>query len=337
MAKVDYVKNRRRRYTIPDISPVWVAKNIKSPEDMSLDKWVKIYKPPYYVEPKYDGERGILFKLRDKVYIVNRHKTVYELPPYLKDKVLRATKNYKVVVFDGEFHSKDNKFPSFLHYRPMHTIDDMKNLQYHIFDVLNVEGLDVRNYRLEKRKRMIKIRKNDFMKTVKDNTAKNENDVKHIFKNYVDKGFEGVVVKNPKSMYLEKGGWLKLKKKNTLDFAVLGIYKSKSWNEKKLPTSFLIGLYDKENDSWAVIGKVGSGLNIDEKRRISSMVKELKYREDNDFLYLYPYLTFEVDYQEITEDGSLRSPRIIRIRDDKPPEETYKDYKRFLELWEKNV
>jgi len=119
------------------------------------------------------------------------------------------------------------------------------------------------------------------------------------FKNdLLSKGAEGLIVKNPNSMYGERNSWLKVKRFNTVDCFVTRHEVTKEMERSGVPHSWFVGLY---NESGAVVemGKVGTYLkDVDPKKiKIGSVI--------------------EIQFQEVTEDLKFREPFIIKVREDK--------------------
>jgi len=170
---------------------------------------------------------------------------------------------------------------------------------------------------LYERKKILKksVKSNSRVHLVRYTICHSGLEILQAFNRAIREGFEGVVVK-PNAGYYAK--WLKLKEKHTVDVAVLGVKKTDSWREERIPYTFLVGVY--ENGSFKRIGDVSSGLTLNEREAIAECVEDLRLSEDKEYIYLKPEIVFEVEYHQRTERG-LREPKIKRIRFDKNPKE----------------
>lgn len=113
------------------------------------------------------------------------------------------------------------------------------------------------------------------------------------------RGLEGAIVKPTDGIYEKKRsyGWLKVKAEETEDLRVTGIFEGTGKYEGKLG-GYIV-------DRAGVSVRVGGG--------ISDAEREAWF---NDPGLIVGHLT-EIEYHEVTPDGSLRHPRHVRIRDDK--------------------
>ncbi len=140
-------------------------------------------------------------------------------------------------------------------------------------------------------------------------------------------GFEGVIGKRKDSRY-ETGrrsqSWLKVKPMMTADFVVGGYTKGKG---ARAPLgSLLVGYWDKKSLRFA--SHVGSGFDDRALKQVKARLEPLQ-RSTNPFAdepelnapttWVKPEAVAEVSFQNWTDDGHLRAPVFLRLRDDIDP------------------
>jgi bifunctional non-homologous end joining protein LigD len=141
-------------------------------------------------------------------------------------------------------------------------------------------------------------------------------------------GWEGLIAKAAASRY-ESGRrspqWLKLKAVKRQEFVVGG------WTEPRQTRQFfgalLLGVYD--DGTLRYVGHTGSGFTQAELQRVARLLRPLE-TEQSPFAvrpktnepahWVEPRLVVEVKFTEWTNDGKLRHPIYVGLRDDKPPE-----------------
>lgn len=148
------------------------------------------------------------------------------------------------------------------------------------------------------------------------------------------KVLEGIVVKNPNAQYEKKKShaWLKLKAEETEDLRITGAYPGEPHTKYE---NCLGGL---QVDYKGVPVNVGGGLSDEERlglweywqKDLANGTLEMQPVANGKKLFVYtpnagyaPELVgrlIEVEFMEVTPDGSLRHPRYIRFRDDKDGE-----------------
>jgi len=303
----------------------WVKENVAKISAKSVEEFIQSNPAPFYfVDYKWDGERAVMMPMDGSYALVNRHKSFYyPLPTYLQSAIKDYLNGHEVVL-DNEFHTKDGELYSFLSKRKYNVEDTKGDLRVTNFDILNLDGVDVRNLPLEERRKLMveSFRPNQYVKMVGTIKAKNTAEIADAFKKITSSKFEGCVIKPSNSKYSSKESvWNKWRRSNTIDVAVLGIKKTDNFLKRGIPTSFLVGVYSKERGGWIPIVDVSSGLNTKEKMGFKAVVDDVKYNEDKDYIYTSPFTVFEMNGDSITKEGKIRHPKIIRIRGDKPPEE----------------
>ena len=137
-------------------------------------------------------------------------------------------------------------------------------------------------------------------------------------------GFEGVIGKRKDSRY-ETGrrsqSWLKVKPTMTADFVVGGYTKG---NGARAPLgSLLVGYWDKKSLRFA--SHVGSGFDERALKQVKATLEPLQ-RKTNPFsdepelnaptTWVEPKTVAEVSFHSWTDDGHLRAPVFLRLRDD---------------------
>lgn len=292
-----------------------VANTVNKPIDEPLDKYLKRYPFPFFVEGKVDGER-VLVEVSDTITIANKHKTVYPehiLPNSLVSAIRSAV--HREGLYDAEFYSLRGNLYKFLSARARLSED----LALAIWDIIGevdpVLKIGFKDLKLIGRKKFLSqyITSNNRVSYVSYTICFSKAQIIGAFHRYLAEGFEGIVVKPNLGYY---ASWLKIKEQHTIDVAVLGIKKTDSWKKHKLPYTFLIGIYD---NGFKRIGDVSSGLTLAERHAIAEVIPELRQHENSEYVFVKPEIVLEVEYHQKTPNG-LREPKIKKIRLDKKAE-----------------
>ncbi|MGQ0586464.1 MAG: DNA ligase D, partial [Gammaproteobacteria bacterium] len=137
-------------------------------------------------------------------------------------------------------------------------------------------------------------------------------------------GFEGVIGKRRDSRYetgRRSGAWLKVKPTQSAEFVIGGYTRGKGSREAF--GAILVGY--REGKKLRFASGVGSGFD---DRGVTKMLELLKARErkampfadkpdvPGPMVWVEPDLVAEVKFQSWTEDGHLRAPVFLRLRDD---------------------
>ncbi len=240
------------------------------------------------------------------------------------------------VVLDGEIVVMRGSAPSFQDVakrvqasNPRDIVAESKNLPatYVVFDILEAGGRSVTSRPLHERKALLRKSVVDGHNIVVSSYVVGSGVA--YYQAAVEKGLEGVVAKRLDSPYrpgVRSADWLKVKKTNSADCIVVG-YTPGEGARSGTFGAFLLGLYD--DDKLVYVGKVGTGFSDGDLRELLSVFKPLVTEErqaagadiPRHVTWLKPELVAEIVYQNLTDDGRLRAPRFIRLRNDKAPRE----------------
>lgn len=160
-------------------------------------------------------------------------------------------------------------------------------------------------------------------------------EIHDLYTKFQARGLEGAMVKDPNGLYDKKKsyGWLKIKAEETEDLYIIGFYNGEENKEFAETTGGLIldrngvevrvgGGYSKElrDDLWRLWQEDAKDFGVDPlvgfKPGFSRSIKQIHSTRE----YKLLGRMVEVEYHEVTPDGSLRHPRFIRFRDDKAGE-----------------
>jgi bifunctional non-homologous end joining protein LigD len=147
-------------------------------------------------------------------------------------------------------------------------------------------------------------------------------------------GLEGVVAKRLISRYqagTRTADWVKVKFRQGGEFVVVG-WESDALDASATLSSLLLGYY--EGDLLRFAGKVGSGLS---GRYVAELSRRLRPRSDTALAdvpppspgravtWVEPEVVVEVMYSHWADDGRLRHPVFVGVREDKPAREVARD------------
>ena len=286
-------------------------------------------------EPKLDGFRTLAFLNRGKVRLQSRGE-------------LNVTSRYRPLVqslekqpasqlvLDGEIIALDAKgklcfqclqgYLKTINRLPKDKIETPSAIIYYVFDILYLDGYDLRQVPLKERKELLQsvVAPDDSVRLV-EHFAK---DGETVYRAALANGMEGVVAKRQDSLY-EEGKraktWLKIKAVNSDEFVVCG-YTQGTGSRAKTFGALVLGYYDAKNELQPT-GNVGTGFDDDllqtlrqqlDRITVKNSPFQVEIEEPDKITWVRPQLVAEIKFAERTKDGRLRAPVFLRLRDDKP-------------------
>jgi bifunctional non-homologous end joining protein LigD len=290
-------------------------------------------------EIKWDGYRAVSFLQDGKVRLVSRNQN--ELTgefPELRElsKLIKA----KSAVLDGEVVALDEQGRASFSLMQQRTgirkggrrVGARRELQivYYLFDLLYVDGYDLRQVALEQRKQALAqiVAPSDLVR-YSDHFPQGL----ALFEVAKQKGLEGILAKKRLSHYEERRSreWLKIKVTQTVD-CVVGGYTDPEGSRQYFG-SIVLGLYDKKG-RLIHVGQAGTGFNQAMLKEIWQVLKELEtsrnpFYGDVDAAHVHwakPECVAEIKFTEWTHETveggmKLRAPVFLGLREDKDPKE----------------
>ncbi|MCK9495491.1 MAG: non-homologous end-joining DNA ligase [Dehalococcoidia bacterium] len=295
--------------------------------------------PGWVYEPKLDGIRAVATLADGEVSLITRRgNDVTPGYPGLAAALGRQPANS--VVFDGEIVAFDDQgVPSFERLQQRMNLTNAVEIRqaekdvpvvYFVFDLLYLDGVDLRGAPLEERRRLLQ---QTLMPQANVQLVDQlEMDGVEAYHAVVNLGLEGLVAKRRGSTYTSGArshAWVKVKDRTRDEFVVIGY--TKGLNSRSSTFGALaIATRDGEDDELSPVGRVGSGFDEQMLKRLLPRLQQLAIDEPvvplsrelrKDLTPVRPELVVEVEYTHRTSEGNLRAPVFIRLREDKAPSE----------------
>ncbi|MGH9174346.1 MAG: non-homologous end-joining DNA ligase, partial [Vicinamibacterales bacterium] len=309
--------------------------------------------PLLVYEPKYDGIRAIALvepaATRARVRFWSRlgNEKTTQFPELAEALGLWGRRLRGPVVLDGEIVALDAKgrpagfqrlqhrihvtVPGYRSSKPILSADQQPTA-FIAFDLLRDDDLDLRPLPLSERRAQLERLFTKYKPPAPAIRLSEQvaGDGRALLERAHDEGWEGLLVKHARSVYRDgrrSPEWRKLKIQHQDEFIVGG------WTEPKGARSrfgsLILGRYD---DARRLVhaGDVGTGFTATELERLWKMLKSLeidacpfhvKPKTLGRPHWVKPQLIVQVRYTEWTDDGRLRHPAYLGLRDDKMPEE----------------
>ena len=294
--------------------------------------------PAWLFEIKYDGVRVLASRRGDRVELYGRsgQDTTSRYP-----EVVRALRALPVdsFVIDGEIVALDDAGrPSFQRLQPRMALTDPREIERMalqrpaigvFFDCLMLDGRDLRKLPLVDRKECLR-RLVPSLGAVRYGDHVME-EGKAFFDLASEQRLEGMVAKRARSVYsgARTRDWIKIKCQRRQEF-VIGGYTDPQGSRGHFGALHL-GVYDgpPEAPRLVYVSKVGTGFDDARLEAIMARLRPLA-RATPPFdagavptgrghHWVEPRLVAEVRFTDWTDDGGLRHPTFIGLRDDKKP------------------
>ena len=202
-------------------------------------------------------------------------------------------------------------------------------LKLYVFDVLALDGaLTIDRPWAERISMLAELQASAGLEIVERIIKPNLADAEKFYADAVAAGYEGVMAKSLASAYTPGArgrGWLKIKHTRTLDLVIVaaewGYGRRHGWL-----SNYHLAARDKSG-GFAMLGKTFKGLSDEQFRAMTERLLALKTAESHGVVTVRPEVVVEVAYNDIQRSPNydagmaLRFARIVRIRDDKSPEQ----------------
>lgn len=286
-----------------------------------------------------------------KTFTRNLEENTYQFPDVVQAALEQLDAHS--IILDGEAIGYDPKTGRYIPFQDMmqrkrkHNVGDYTKqipLKYVVFDILYLNGKDLTSLSLSERHGILaaSLKPGTVLEIAHHIETADPAALWQFFESSKEKNLEGIMVKNPQAPYragAREFSWIKLKRSNTdiledtIDCVVLGYYFGRGARATFGIGGFLCGIWDKTEQVFTTLTKVGTGLKDSEwlelkkrcdKLQVSKAPKNVKFPKSlTPDVWVTPEIVVELGGDEIsvsqthTSGYALRFPRLITFRDDK--------------------
>jgi DNA ligase D-like protein (predicted ligase) len=286
--------------------------------------------PGWMFERKLDGIRCVAIRDGDSDTVSLRSRNDLSLNgryPELAEALAKEPRGRFAI--DGEVVAFEGSATSFA--RLAQRQQRFVPVYYYVFDLLWVDGHDVRPLPLKARKRLLR-KALQFHGAVRLTPHRNR-DGEELFAHACTHHWEGVIAKRADSPYTSSRSrdWLKFKCELGQEL-VIGGYTEPKGSRTEFG-ALLLGYY--ENGKLRYAGKVGTGFD---QQKLASIGEQLRKRHaptspfedpaqirERGITWVKPTLVAQVQFSEWTSSGRLRHPAFLGLREDKPAKEVVRE------------
>jgi bifunctional non-homologous end joining protein LigD len=285
--------------------------------------------PDWIFEVKWDGYRavaeirdgGVSLYSRNRISFNRKFSPIAEvLGKFRYDAVLDG----EIVVVDDRGHAD---FQMLQDYRKT----GRGHLIYYVFDLLHFAGHDLMDLPLIRRKELLKKILPSASNIKFSDHIREEGAL--FFKVVKEKGIEGIIAKHSQSAYRmgrRSQEWLKVKTHLTQEGVIAGFTEPRG--SRKKFGALILGVF--KDDDLIFIGHTGGGFKAETLREIRERMDPLirkkcpfkvEPRTNTPVTWVKPELVCEVMFHGWTDEGLMRQPVFLRLREDKAAREVVRE------------
>lgn len=295
-----------------------------------------IDEPDWFYETKYDGYR-IISAIHDReAELYSRNGKSYSSTFGTITKELNTINDS--IILDGEVVIEDKRGISNFQLLQNYQTTKHGTLKYFVFDILYLNGHDLKKIPLKQRRELLQhFFKHNKFRNIFISELQVGNGTK-LFEKLSAKGYEGIIAKDPASLYFEgrrADTWLKVKSIMMQEAIICG-YTTPQKSRSHFG-SIILGMY--KGEKLVYIGNCGTGFTETSLKELNDLFQKLRIDQSPFDLvpkltgakgkpfWVKPKLVCNVKFSEWTQDENMRHPVFMGLREDKKVTEVINESK----------
>lgn len=249
-------------------------------------------KMPCLVQPKLDGIRCLVYKGEDGLIFQSRNQTQFQDFPHLSQILYPFFDKNPELVLDGELYHHDMDFQMITSLVRRKGHEDIQKIEYHLYDCLDPLPYEQRHAFLEGIRALLP--KKSQVVVVETFKIIRDSQIDVFYSRFYEEGYEGIMIRNPKSLYQEQmrsKDLLKFKMFKEQEYEVIGHVEGKG--------GIPVFVCQTNGKTFQVM--------------VKSTMEDKKNSMEHVTSFYHQLLT--VKYQELSKDGIPRFPVGIGFRD----------------------
>lgn len=191
---------------------------------------------PCYYQPKLDGIRCNAMFVDGEIQLLSRQGKAFTALNHIADHLSNCKAFDEHIILDGELYIHDEEFQELVGSIKRDTPNsESKKVQYHIYDVFSMKKPDL-HFEERLAFKTGSIVPNDIIKLVKTGKVNEKKDVSDFLSLYVNKGYEGIMLRNKLGAYKVDGrskDLQKVKQFIEMEFEIIGAEQNKGKMNKQ--------------------------------------------------------------------------------------------------------
>jgi bifunctional non-homologous end joining protein LigD len=285
--------------------------------------------PDWIFEVKWDGYRAVAEIQDGEVSLYSRNRISLNKKFF---PIIESLQKFRFeAVLDGEIVVVDDQGSPDFEMLQNYQKSGSGHLLYYVFDLLYFEGHDLTDLPLLRRKELLKKILPSGPKIKFSDQVSKEGIL--FFNAVKEKGLEGIMAKHSQSVYRmgrRSRQWLKVKTKLTQEGVIAGFTEPRGG--RKYFGTLVLGVF--EGGELIYIGHSGGGFGAQNLKQIRDKLGPLVRKEcpfkvkpktNMPVTWVKPELVCEVILHGWTDEGIMRQPVFLRLREDKAAREVVRE------------